>query len=88
MLVAFQPDLFGDWEAHAVRIPSCDSGEPCDGRMEVDPSPLWSATDSHGDADSKGERTRDQHRNVAMIPHRMRSEAAVDLCLQCCNITL
>ena len=77
MLVAFRPELFEAWEAHAVHIPSCDSREPCNGIMEVNPSPLWGVTDSKSDGAGEGERGREQHRNVALIPHRMRSEAAV-----------
>lgn len=75
LFAAFQPSHFTEWEAHRVRIPACDASggaEPCNSTMEVDPLPLALELDTSADPVD-----REAWRGVALVPHRLRSEATL-----------
>ena len=75
LFAAFRPSHFAEWSAHRVRLPACDDvgrAEPCGATMAVDPTPL-----PMGRASGSGGADREAWRGVAMVPHRLRSEAAL-----------
>ena len=74
LLAATRPQLFGAWEAHAVSVPPCASGEPCNGTMAVEPAPLDSSLLATA---RDGARVPGAHRNVVTVPHTVASESAL-----------
>lgn len=80
LLAALRPHLFGEWEAHAVELPTCDGPEPCDSTMVVErealPASLLATAEVVTRAEAVAARASGAHRNVATVPHLLRSEAA------------
>lgn len=61
LLAITHPEEFTDWRYHQISLTICDSGEPCDGTMQV-------LNDFGGSFNGKN------WSNVVRIPHRIRNE--------------